>query len=420
MNALLNSIIERQTSLTESLIELALINSGTLNKAGVDNIGAILAKAFQERLNCTHKQIQLPPYIMYGTNGNETKQPLGNLHLLSKRPEAPLQILLTGHLDTVFPPDSDFQQCDWLDNRTLGGPGVSDMKGGLLVMLEALSTFERSSLTKHLGWTVLLNPDEEIGSPGSASIIAQQAAHHDLGMIYEPALPNGQLAGERKGSGNFTVVVKGVAAHAGREHHLGRNAICALAEFITEVDKLNGQREGVTLNVGIVNGGVTTNQVPDQARCRFNIRTRISDDEQWCKLQLQRIQQQINLKKDISLSLHGDFGRPPKSLDEAHLSLFQLVSDCSKQLGTPLVWEATGGCCDGNNLTAAGLPNVDTLGVLGGKIHSSQEFIEIESLVHRAQLSTLILLQLAKQPDRWIRHRKQAPRATAQEQSDET
>ena len=89
MNALLSSIIEQQTSLTESLIELALINSGTLNKAGVDNIGAILAKVFQERLNCTHKQIQLPPYIMYGTNGNETKQPLGNLHLLSKRPGSP-------------------------------------------------------------------------------------------------------------------------------------------------------------------------------------------------------------------------------------------------------------------------------------------------------------------------------------------
>ncbi|BBB24760.1 hydrolase [Amphritea japonica] len=416
MSSLLRKITERQPALTESLIELAGINSGTLNKAGVDDTGRLLGKTFQQRLGCTHEQVQLPPYLLYQTDGNELEHPLGDLHLFRKRPEAPLQILLSGHLDTVFPPDSDFQQCDWLDPQTLRGPGVSDMKGGILVMLEALSAFENSSLSSQLGWTVLLNPDEEIGSPGSASIITQQAAHHDLGMIYEPALPNGQLAGERKGSGNFTVIVKGVAAHAGREHHLGRNAICALAEFITELDRLNGQREGVTLNVGIVNGGVTTNQVPDRARCRFNIRTRISDDELWCKQQLQRIQQQINLKNGISLNLHGGFGRPPKSLNKAHLSLFQLVTDCSKQLGTPLVWEATGGCCDGNNLTAAGLPNVDTLGVLGGKIHSSQEFINIESLVHRAQLSTLILLQLAKQPNRWIRHRKPTP----QELSNET
>ena len=420
MNSLLSSITPRQSQLTESLIELALINSGTLNKAGVDDVGRLLGKAFQQTLGCTHQQAQLPPYLLYQTDGAEIEHPLGHLHIFRKRPEAPLQVLLSGHLDTVFPPDSDFQQCDWLDPQTLRGPGVSDMKGGLLVMLEALSAFEQSSLTSQLGWTVVLNPDEEIGSPGSAPILSQQAALHDVGMIYEPALPNGQLAGERKGSGNFTAIVKGIAAHAGREHHLGRNAICAMAEFITAVDTLNGLRDGVTINVGIINGGLATNQVPDQARCRFNIRTRVNDDEHWCTQQLQRIKQLINLKDGISLELHGGFTRPPKPLDNAHQSFFQLVSDCSKQLGAPLTWEATGGCCDGNNLTAAGLPNVDTLGVLGGKIHSNQEFIDIESLVHRAQLSTLILLQLATQPNRWIRHRHNASKATLQELPDET
>lgn len=405
MDALLSSITERQTPLTETLVKLAQINSGTLNRAGVNQVGELLSKMFCARLNCHHQQHAVAASTQLRADGSAEEHRLGDLHILSKRPDAPLQVLLTGHLDTVFPADSEFQRCQWLDDQTLQGPGVSDMKGGLLVMLEALSAFEQSPLTQQLGWTVILNPDEEIGSPGSAAILAQQAQQHDLGLIYEPALPNGQLAGERKGSGNFTALFTGVAAHAGREHHLGRNAICAMAEFITAVDQLNGQRDGVTLNIGVADGGETTNQVPDQARCRFNIRTRISADEQWCQQQLQIIQQQINSKEGISLTLHGSFGRPPKQLDQAHLALFQLVTECSGLLGVPLAWEPTGGCCDGNNLSAAGLPNVDTLGVQGGHIHSHSEFIRLPSLVERAQLSAMILLRLAEQPDTWRRNR---------------
>jgi len=407
MDSLLNSLTGRQPALTETLIELAQINSGTLNWAGVNQVGWLLSEMFCSRLNCHHQQRSLPGYRLIDTDGAPIEQRLGDLHILSKRPDAPLQVLLTGHLDTVFPEDSTFQQCQWLDKQTLQGPGVSDMKGGLLVMLEALAAFEQSPLAQRIGWTVILNPDEEIGSPGSAAILAQQAPQHDLGLIYEPALPNGQLAGDRKGSGNFTAIASGVAAHAGREHHRGRNAICAMAEFITAVDQLNGLRDGVTFNVGIVNGGTTTNQVPDQARCRFNIRTRVSEDERWCQQQLQRIEQQINHKEGISLSLHGGFGRSPKQLNPAHLALFRLVTDCSAQLGVPLSWEPTGGCCDGNNLSAAGLPNVDTLGVLGGNIHSHQEFINLASLVERTRLTTLILLTLAEQPDAWNRARMQ-------------
>ena len=398
-----SALSTKEKSLIESLIRLSEINSGTLNEAGVNQVGALLSDMFCKRLSCDHQQRTLPPYTLFRSDGRAVENPLGDLHILSKRPDAPLQVLLTGHLDTVFPTESEFQQCQWLDDQTLKGPGVSDMKGGLLVMLEALSAFEQSPLAQRIGWTVILNPDEEIGSPGSAPILAQQAEHHDVGMIYEPALPNGQLAGERKGSGNFTAIIAGVAAHAGREHHLGRNAICAMAEYITAIDQLNGQRDGVTINVGIVNGGVTTNQVPDQAHCRFNIRTRIRADEQWCQQQLQTIGQQINSKEGISLALHGSFGRTPKMLDQAHLALFQLVTECSGQLGVPLSWEPTGGCCDGNNLSAAGLPNVDTLGVLGGNIHSHREFIRLPSLVERARLSTLILLRLAEQPEVWRR-----------------
>ena len=399
--SLLRPIHLQQAAMTESLLQLASINSGTLNPDGVNRVGDEFAALFCTSLRCWHQSQTLEPYPLYNLDGSVSQQPLGDLHLFSKHPAAPLQVLLTGHLDTVFPPSCAFQHCSWLDQETLNGPGVSDMKGGLLVMLEALKTLESSPLAGRIGWTVLLNPDEEIGSPGSAILLQQQARKHDLGLIYEPALPDGQLAGERKGSGNFTVIIKGRAAHAGREHHLGRNAICAMAELVTLLDQLNGQREGVTLNVGVVSGGETTNQVPDRARCRFNIRTLIPEDEPWCLQQLQQVLITTGKRDGIELELHGGFGRQPKQLDSNHLKLYQLVTDCAGQLGSALSWQATGGCCDGNNLSAAGLPNVDTLGVLGGKIHSDQEFIRIDSLVSRARLSALLLLTLASEPELW-------------------
>ena len=401
--SLLHPIHLQQAVMTENLLQLALINSGTLNPEGVNRVGDQFATLFCKALSCSHRRQTLEPYQLYNLDGSVSPQPLGSLHLFSKHPDAPLQILLTGHLDTVFPPTCAFQHCHWLDPENLNGPGVSDMKGGLLVMLEALKTLETSPLAGRIGWTVLLNPDEEIGSPGSATVLQQQALKHDLGLIYEPALPDGQLAGERKGSGNFTVIIKGRAAHAGREHHLGRNAICGMAELVTLLDQLNGQREGVTLNVGVVSGGETTNQVPDRARCRFNIRTRIPEDEQWFQQQLKQVLLTVGKRDGIELELHGGFGRQPKQLDNDHLKLYQLVAACAGQLGSALGWQATGGCCDGNNLSAAGLPNVDTLGVLGGKIHSDQEFIRIDSLVSRAQLSALLLLTLAREPELWQR-----------------
>lgn len=398
----LQRIETQQEWLTEQLLQTVSMNSGTLNATGVDRVGKHFNALFQQRLNCQSRSIELPVYQTFNHDSEPVDIPLGKLWQLTKHPGAPLQVLLSGHLDTVFGPDDPFQSYQWIDEATLGGPGVSDMKGGILVMLAALEALETSSLAGQIGWTVILNPDEEIGSPGSAAILAAQAQQHHLGLIYEPALPNGNLAGERKGSGNFTLLAQGVAAHAGREHHLGRNAICALADFIQRVDSLNGQRQGVTINVGIVSGGRTTNQVPDRARCRFNIRTRIPEDEYWCQLQLQQIINDINQFDGIHLELHGAFGRTPKQLNEQHLTLYKLVTECSAILGTELQWESTGGCCDGNNLSAAGLPNVDTLGVLGGRIHSAQEFIQIDSLVSRAQLSSLLLFNLARhEPTLW-------------------
>uniref|UniRef100_UPI000837246A hydrolase n=1 Tax=Marinobacterium profundum TaxID=1714300 RepID=UPI000837246A len=382
-------------SMLARTLELAAINSGSLNSVGVNRVRETL-QHYCSPLSGTIEVLPVAPYRRITDQGEEQLLPLGDALRIRKRPEAPLQIFFCGHMDTVFAADHPFQSVRWLDDNTLNGPGVADLKGGLMVMLKAIEALERSPYSDHIGWEILFNPDEEIGSPGSAPLISEAALRCDLGLIYEPCMPDGNLAGERKGSGNFSVTVQGLAAHAGREHHLGRNAVRALCDFVSALDDLNGQREGITVNPGFVHGGGAVNVVPDQAMARFNIRIGQAEDEAWCLEQLARLCAEINARDGLSLQLHGGFGRKPKQLTDANQALFELARSCGEQLGLALDWKPTGGCCDGNNLAAAGVPNIDTLGVQGGKIHSSEEFMYVSSFTERAKLSALILLQLAE------------------------
>ncbi len=390
---------QQHESMLASTIELAEINSGTLNREGVNKVLDKL-KALTAPLDGKQEVISLPPYEMIDDHGKTISSKLGDALRITKRPEAPLQVFLCGHMDTVFSKESPFQQVTWLNNNTLNGPGVTDLKGGLLVMINALLTLEQSPWANAIGWQILFNPDEEIGSPCSAKLIEESAKTAHVGMIFEPCFPDGHLAGNRKGSGNFTVVSHGKAAHAGREHHLGRNAIRALCDFVAALDDLNGKRTGVTINPGYIHGGGATNIVPDLCTTRFNIRIEKPEDEQWCLQQLQGLMEVINQKDGISLELHGGFGRKPKILSNANQQLFSLAKNCGKELGLELEVKPTGGCCDGNNLAAAGIPNIDTLGVQGGKIHSEQEYLKVDSLVPRAKLSALILMSLAEHAEK--------------------
>ena len=227
-------------------IALAETNSGSLNADGVNRVREMLTDYCQV-LDGEIEVIPVAAYEHLGADGDMQSFPLGDALRIRKRPEAPLQIFFCGHMDTVFAIDHTFQQVRWLDEETLNGPGVADLKGGILVMLKALQALERTPWADQIGWEILFNPDEEIGSPGSAPLIADAAKRVHLGMIYEPCFADGNLAGERKGSGNFSVKVRGKAAHAGREHHLGRNAVRAMCDFVVALDDLNGRRPGVTI-----------------------------------------------------------------------------------------------------------------------------------------------------------------------------
>ncbi|WP_415889920.1 hydrolase [Neptuniibacter sp. SY11_33] len=393
---LLDKISAQQHLREQQLIELVEINSGSLNPQGINQVGLKYQELFAP-LCSKSERVELPEWERIDYTGKAESQALGSLWKFSHNPDAPIQILFCGHTDTVFPVDGPFQHAIRLDHTRLNAPGAADMKGGILVILSALEALAQHPLTHQIGWSVVLNPDEEIGSPGSAAYLAEAAKQHDFGLIYEPALPDGNLAGERKGSGNFTLVVHGRSAHAGRAPETGRNAINKAAELILQLASLNNQKPGLTLNTGIIKAGETTNKVPDLAVCKFNVRIQKTEDAEWCLESINEFIQQHNQQEGFHIELHGHFGRYPKQLDQPHLALYQLVQQCSEQLGTALTWSATGGCCDGNNLSTAGLPNIDTLGVTGNFIHSPHEFINLPSLSSRAQLSALLLFHIARE-----------------------
>jgi len=381
-------------AMRDELLRLSNINSGSYNAPGVNAVAGRLENLFAP-LGAAAERIELPTHRTTRDNGEWQEQPVGRALRLRMRPEAPLRVFLAGHMDTVFDEGHPFQAARQVDDDTLRGPGIADLKGGLLVMWLALSALERSPWKDRIGWEVLFNPDEEIGSEGSAPLLLEGARRNHLGLVFEPAYPDGHLSGARKGNGNFDVIVRGRAAHAGRDPHLGRNAIRAVADVVTALDALNGRRDGVTLNVGYVHGGGATNIVPELCIVKFNVRTLHTDDQAWLHGEYDRILAEVHKREGIRLELRGHFTRPPKVLTPAIERLAGMVADCGRTLGLDLQFRPTGGCCDGNNLAAAGLPNVDNLGVVGGEIHSDREYMRIGSLAERGALSALLLMRLA-------------------------
>lgn len=309
------------------------------------------------------------------------------------RPEAPVQVALTGHYDTVFPAAHPFQK-PWRDGAMLRGPGTADMKGGIAVMLAALQAFEATPGEKRVGYEVLLSPDEEIGSMASAPLLAALGAKAHVGMTYEPALADGALVDARKGSGNFSLIVKGRAAHVGRAFNDGRNAVIAASEAALALNALNGKRDGVTFNVGAIDGGSAVNVVPERAVLRFNIRSPDAEGAAWGEAEARRIAAAVDAHEGISAHLHGGITRPPKPLDEKQRTIVGWTHAAGAALGLDLKFQASGGVCEGNNLAAAGCPNIDTLGPCGGGLHSDQEFALISSFSERAKLSFLMLAGL--------------------------
>ena len=373
----------------------AAVNSGSRNLDGLARTAGLLADAYSPLPGAMTLRDPSPVDTVAADGSVRQIEHGRNLHL-AVRPEAPVQLLFTGHMDTVFAADHPFQDVFWREqHRVLGGPGIADMKGGLAVLLAALKAVEASPLAGRLGYEVVINSDEEVGSPGSASLISEAARGKKAAFTYEPsALPDGTLAGARPGSGNFSIIVQGRSAHAGRNPEEGRNALLAAAELALRLDQAKGA--GLSVNPAKIDGGGPNNVVPDYAILRINMRPAQAGDQDRAQSALEQTVAEVAARRDLRINIHGGWGRPPKPLDPKAEQLFELVKSCGSDLGQAIGWRDTGGVCDGNNIAACGVPVVDTMGVRGGAIHSDLEYLIVESLAERAQLSALAILRLAQ------------------------
>lgn len=365
---------EEFESMLSLLIAWANINTFSFNSQGLDNLASLLINAFS-KLHPDH--IDIIPY------------PHGPGIHLSKRPKNTFRIYLGGHYDTVFSPKNPFLKVSW-DGNLLHGPGVTDMKGGLIVLLKSLEIFEMSPFASGFGWEVFLNPDEEIGSPHSTPKIREIGKKCAFGLLFEPALRPGLLACERMGSANYKASTRGVSAHIGRDPAKGKNAIYPLARWITQVEQLHHPNNGILLNVGKIEGGVASNKTPDSAMCLVNLRAENEDKMQQAHNSL------MQSAKENHVQLKVLSKRSPKPFDTSTKRFFWMLNETARQLNFILKWKKTGGVCDGNTLAEIGVPTIDSLGVWGDGVHTEKEWMDPVSLKKQILLVSHFLIDLAK------------------------
>ena len=377
----------------DQVVRWSGVNSGTGNPAGLATMAGLLANAFSA-LPGDLTMVAPAPAERVEADGRVAPIEHGRHLRLSVRPDAGVRMLFTGHMDTVYPADHPFQLVTDRGDGTIGGPGTADMKGGLAVMLAALRAVEASPLGRRIGYDVMINSDEETGSLSSAPLIAELARGKVAALTYEPALPDGTLAGARGGTGNFSIVVEGRAAHAGRNPEEGRNALVAAADLALRLAAAKSM--GLTVNPARIDGGGPNNVVPPHAVLRVNFRPADADAIGRARAAIDRAVADVARDHGVSVRVHGGFNRPPKPIDAGAEALFALVGEAGAALGLSISTRATGGVCDGNNIAAAGVPVIDTMGVRGGAIHSAEEYMIVDSLAERAALSAVTVLRIAE------------------------
>lgn len=393
--------VEKQyPSMIQTLETFVNIDSRSYQVSGTQHF----LKLFADRLEKLSFQIDWLKggIVQFPSKNHLLKKYSSSDHLLahSKTNSKAPSILLMGHADTVYSP---FQfQLDESKHRAIGS-GVTDMKGGLTVllfMIEMLHTYRYLDL---FNWTILINTDEEVASLNSRPYIEQYAPGHDLCLVFEPTSENKKYVQSRKGVGYFQVAIYGKSAHAGRNHHEGLSAIRELARKIELIESATDYSDGMTFNVGIINGGEAKNSIPDFAECFVDLRyqNQESIQEKYDNL-IQKIKQPsfVNerIQESFEIKVTGGLTRPPKPFTSKSQQYFQLLNQCSQELFNERIdWVESGGGSDGNIVQSCGVDVLDTMGVDGGKIHTLDEYIELDSLKNKTLLNAIFLLKWRQQ-----------------------
>jgi len=376
----MSDIDARTPDMLALLKRLIETESPSHDKSGVDRVGVLVAEECR-RLGA---KVKIHPRSETG-DLVEARFPCSQA--LAQKERGVNCILLLAHMDTVFPIGSLEKMPFHEKEGKVFGPGVSDMKGGIVVALSALATtLETGSLSHPV--TALFTSDEEIGSANSRGLIEKLAAESALVLVLEPGMLDGSLKTWRKGAGEFTVRARGRSAHAGGDHEKGRNAIEELAHQVLAIQKLTAYDQGTTLNVGVIRGGIASNVVPDQASIEVDLRVMQPGEAERISSALQALKPVL---EGTSLEVTGGLDRPPMPFDEAMNATFQKVKAIAANVNIELRASGTGGASDANFVAPLGIPVLDGLGPAGGEYHSEREFIFRDSLSERARLLAAIL-----------------------------
>lgn len=406
-------IQEQSDEMIETLGRWVDMNTGSFNLEGLEALAPLLA----ERLEALGFDVEIRPgaEVELPDRGSVTTGPLvlgrraaatlpeppaSDLEAPSAAARRPLRLLLSGHYDTVFEPESPFQRLSRQGDRPLRatGPGVADMKGGIVVMLCALHALHESGDLQRASWTVLFNADEEIGSLGTRSVIEEEARQADVGLVFEAAHRGGAMVRSRRGLGQFHLQVRGVAAHAGNAHSEGRSAVRELAEKILAIEALTNYERGRTLNVGTIRGGTKRNIVPDSAEAWIDLRYDAQDLGEEARRELERVAEARSVE-GTETRLWGTLHRPAKAATNQTGELLDRHARIAEALGVALPPAVhAGGGTDGSLMGAVGLPALDSLGVRGGNSHTDREFVELDSLTERAAIAAIFLRRLLDDP----------------------
>jgi glutamate carboxypeptidase len=371
---LINHFKERQPEMLAAIRSLVEMESPTLDAARTTALAECLAPQFAH----AGAAVQLQP----GSNGVSLLARIG-ADSTSAKP-----VMLLGHLDTVWPVGALQRMPFRIENERAYGPGIFDMKSGIVLMLEALRALNELQLPVRSAVKILLTCDEESGSLSSRALVESEARGCASVFVLEPSLPGGGAKTQRKGMANYDLTTHGIEAHAGLEPEKGASAILELARQIQTLHSLNDYANGVTVNVGVVKGGSGRNVVAGVAQAEVDVRF-------WTMEQGARVMRQIETMQPVlagtRLELSGGLDRPPLERTRELAALYEHTRQLAAELGFELAEGAAGGGSDGNFTAALNIPTLDGLGVAGAGAHAAHEHILIDDLPRRAALLVRLL-----------------------------
>lgn len=372
-------INQKKEEMLELIEQLVNIDSGSYVKKGIDQIGAILTQKYKE--------------LGFVVEVNEEEEYGNNLVIRHKKSIEP-KIILLAHMDTVFPEGTVAERPFRVEGKRAYGPGVVDMKSSLVELLYAIKALQHSGSNSGENIEIILNGDEEIGSPSSRALIEERAEGKEYALVMEPARKDGSLVMARRGGGRYTLMVEGRAAHSGIEPEKGRSAIEELAYKIIQLHDLTDHEKGMSVNVGLIEGGTAVNTVSDSAVAHVGVR--ISEMEQG--EYLEEKMKEICATTDVpgtNVVLEGEIGRPPMEHNDQTKSLLHIIKDVGEEIGVKISGTATGGGGDASFTAATGVATVDGLGPVGGNAHSDKEYLEIDTLPERTLLLAMTIDRLS-------------------------